>query len=247
MKYDAILLGGGVGKRFSESSQPLPKQFQMLGQFPVFIHSIKALFKISAVRRMVLTMPPDRIEIACRQIQTYLPQTPYRIEMIPGGLRRQDSARLALEYLRGNPPDRVLIHDACRPYLSPGLRARVETALADESCPAWIPSVPVVETLKRVEGNRIAETVNRELFHRVQTPQIFDYAMMDELASKTLSEPALNFTDDASVCEYYGVPVGIFEGDARNVKLTFDFEMNALTLLLEESACESESATTFIV
>jgi 2-C-methyl-D-erythritol 4-phosphate cytidylyltransferase len=61
------------------------------------------------------------------------------------------------------------------------------------------------------------------------------------------------FTDDASLCEYYGIPVGVFEGDVRNMKLTYGFEMETLKNLLSDrdkeergaQPCESESATTF--
>ena len=80
------------------------------------------------------------------------------------------------------------------------------------------------------------------------------------LAEKVKNQPDLNFTDDASLCEYYGIPVGSFEGDVRNIKLTYDFEMEALRRMLGEEAssaspptnkegkpCEPESDTTFTV
>jgi 2-C-methyl-D-erythritol 4-phosphate cytidylyltransferase len=139
----------------------------------------------------------------------------------------------------------VLIHDACRPYLSRAFLGRIRERILDRSCGAWVPVVPVVETLKRVEKARVVETVDRGSVHRVQTPQIFEYDVIRSLAEKAKGT-AHTFTDDASLCEAEGIPVGVFEGDIRNVKLTYDFELETLHTLLE-TPCKAapESDTTY--
>jgi 2-C-methyl-D-erythritol 4-phosphate cytidylyltransferase len=61
----------------------------------------------------------------------------------------------------------------------------------------------------------------------------------------------LSFTDDASLCEYYGIPVGVFEGDVRNIKLTYDFELETLRQIVTDhrkaKPCVQEPVTTSIV
>jgi 2-C-methyl-D-erythritol 4-phosphate cytidylyltransferase len=72
------------------------------------------------------------------------------------------------------------------------------------------------------------------------------------LAEKVKALPELAFTDDASLCEYYDIPVGTFEGDVHNIKLTYEFELETLRAMWEESRkkgsnqpCAPESATTY--
>lgn len=258
---DAILLGGGTGKRFSETrrghSQPLPKQFQMLGNAPVFIHALKSFLSLNFFRQIVLAFPKEYLSLAEEQIDSFLPtQSRTLIRVIAGGERRQDSSCLALQAIEEVTPSptRILIHDACRPYLPKEFLTRIKEKLLDRSYGAWVPVVPVVETLKRIENHEVIETVDRNLVHRVQTPQIFEYTVIRSLAEKLKDSPELNFTDDASLCEYYGIPVGSFEGEVRNIKLTYDFELESLRMMLDElrtseekgnSSCEPESATTF--
>ncbi len=263
LTLDAILLGGGVGKRFTAGGEPagglIPKQFQLLGNAPVFIHALRSLLEMNCFRQVVIAFPKSFLALAQEQLDTYMPpQSRTVIRVVAGGERRQDSSILALEALDSITPlpTRVLIHDACRPYLPKDFLTRVKQCLQDRSYGAWVPVVPVVETLKRIENQQVVETVDREMVHRVQTPQIFEYTVIRSLAEKVKQSPELNFTDDASLCEYFGIPVGSFEGDVRNIKLTYDFEMEALRRILTEGAiskqtkeapCEPESATTFTV
>ncbi len=253
MTMDAILLGGGVGKRFSESTS-IPKQFQMLGNAPVFIHALRSLSQLNTFRQFILVMPEAHLALAEEQLDSYFLDESTQVTLIAGGERRQDSARIALEALEKlSPlPSRVIIHDACRPYLTPAFLGRVQKALNDRAFAGWIPVVPVVETLKRVENSQVTETVDRSMVHRVQTPQIFEYSVIRSLAEKVKNQNELTFTDDASLCEYYGIPVGVFEGDVRNLKVTYDYEISVVETLMEktekrEPACEQDSDTTFTV
>ena len=256
---DAILLGGGVGHRFSEIPSTIPKQFQLLGEVPVFIHAIRSLHSLRLFRQIVVTAPASYFHQTKAMIQKYLSSdSQSNIRVVVGGARRQDSSSLALDSLAElDPmPHRVAIHDACRPFLSKEFLNRIEKSLKDESFAAWIPVIPVTETLKRIEGGRVAETVDRESIQRVQTPQIFDYETIQTLMARAKKTPALHFTDDASLCEHYGISVGIFEGDVNNIKLTYPFELEALSSIMgkifelkkeKRATCELESDMTFTV
>lgn len=254
---DAILLGGGVGRRFSDGPSELvtnPKQFQLVDDLPVFIHSLHSLLQLGCLRQVVIVIPKAFMGLAREQLSHHLPQeTRLPIQIIAGGERRQDSSRIALEFIgRTSPlPTRVLIHDACRPFLSAPLLTRIRKALLDRSFGAWIPAVPVTDTLKRVENRRVVETIDRSTVWQVQTPQIFEYSMICALHQKAKNLPAdFTFTDDASLCEYDGVPVGIFDGDVRNLKLTYEFELRALQSMIienKDASCALDSATTFTV
>ena len=255
---DAILLGGGLGTRFAETSQrsnsELPKQFHLLGDAPVFTHCLQSFLDMGIFRQIVITSPLQHIKTAETQIEKYI-RNPNRVKIrvIAGGERRQDSSRLALESLEENlpSPTRVLIHDACRPYISEELSNQIKNCLYDRAYGAWVPVIPVVDTLKKVKDQQVVETVDRSLVHRVQTPQIFEFTLIRSLMDRIKDLKELNFTDDASLCEYYGIPVGVFKGDVRNIKLTYDFELETLQGMLAEAKraklCAPELVTTSTV
>ncbi|MCB0404400.1 MAG: 2-C-methyl-D-erythritol 4-phosphate cytidylyltransferase [Bdellovibrionales bacterium] len=255
---DAVLLGGGVGKRYSDScngKSSVPKQFELLKGIPVFVHALKALESTGLFRTFVLVFPQAFLEEARTAVNEYAsPALRTRCIFVSGGEQRQDSSRLGVRALATQDPlpTRVVIHDACRPYLSPEFMERMEAALVDRSYGAWIPTVPVVETIKSVRSKQVVETIDRSSLHRVQTPQIFEYGVLRSLFENLENDCSLHFTDDASICEYYGIPVGVFGGDERNIKLTYSFEMEMLRILFQgqtqsslEAGCDSESATTF--
>ncbi len=255
---DAVLLGGGTGSRFSgplgRKDESPPKQFQVVGDAPVFVHCLRSLLSLGCFRQIVLAMPEEYVGLTEELLDKHIGKHPKTlIRVVAGGSRRQDSSYLALQALEelSPPPTRVLIHDACRPFLSQEFLDRVKSALYDRAYGAWVPVVPVVETLKRVEDHRVVETVDRGMVQRVQTPQVFEFTVIRSLVEKVKEAPELSFTDDASLCEYYGIPVGVFDGDVRNIKLTYGFELDTLRTMLMESSkepqCEPESVTTSTV
>ena len=257
--HDAILLGAGLGTRFAgdlaKQTSAVPKQFQILAGAPVFVHCLRSLLSQGCYRQIVFAAPKQYLSLATELVEKYIPaQRKTLVRIVAGGESRQQTSAIALEVLEElNPvPTRVLIHDACRPVLSREFLSRILACLNDRSYGAWVPVIPVVDTLKRVENDRVIETVDRGLVHRVQTPQIFEYTVIRGLAERAKTETAIQFTDDASLCEYFGIPVGVFEGDVKNIKLTYEFELQTLRTLLEEEhrkepPCATESATTFTV
>ncbi|MBI4403209.1 MAG: 2-C-methyl-D-erythritol 4-phosphate cytidylyltransferase [Deltaproteobacteria bacterium] len=255
LTIDAVLLGGGQGVRFSSSlNASIPKQFSRISGLPVFLYALKALKSLDCIRRFFFVVPPEHLELAEELIQLHCSVLdPREIRVIAGGSRRLDSSRLALDAIEcvSTPPTRVLIHDACRPILPSLLLARVQTALLDRSYGAWVPVVPARDTLKQIRNDQVVETLNRTEIYHVQTPQVFEFSVIKSLIDKAKSLEGHEFTDDASVCEYYGIPVGVFEGDVRNIKLTYGFEIETLRSLLgsedseEVRKCEPASDMTF--
>jgi 2-C-methyl-D-erythritol 4-phosphate cytidylyltransferase/2-C-methyl-D-erythritol 2,4-cyclodiphosphate synthase len=137
------------------------------------------------------------------------------LDPVCGGMTRQESVRLGLESLEGNPPENVLIHDGVRPLIDGALIDRVLDALADR--PAALPVVPVTDTLKRVRDDRVEATLDRSGLFRAQTPQGFRYA---EILAAHRRHPDGAVTDDAALAEASGLEVAAVAGDERNIKVT---------------------------
>jgi 2-C-methyl-D-erythritol 4-phosphate cytidylyltransferase / 2-C-methyl-D-erythritol 2,4-cyclodiphosphate synthase len=148
---------------------------------------------------------------------------------IGGGATRQASVGNGLRALRAHLPDRVLIHDAARPFVTRDVIDRVLGALAQS--PGAIAALPLADTLKEAgPGGRIAATVERAGLWRAQTPQGFRFADILAAHERARAAGLQDMTDDAAVAEWAGLPVALVLGSAANAKLTTpeDFAMAEL-------------------
>jgi 2-C-methyl-D-erythritol 4-phosphate cytidylyltransferase len=189
--FAAIIVAAGSGTRFGRSKHDL-----VLGGKSLWRWSLDAFEEAGAAEIIVVGDVPGGI---------------------PGGNRRRDSVSAGLDALSSG-SSIVLIHDAARPLVGVGLIAAVVAAIAGTGVDGAIPVIPVTDTIKRVEGSRIGETVDRSTLVAVQTPQGFlTQALLD--AHRTL--PTADVTDDATLVERNGGIVVIVDGDMANIKITF--------------------------
>ncbi len=202
----ALIVAAGRGQRFGSD---LPKQYLSLRGEPILRHALRAFCAHSGISGVWAAIHPDDAGLFAAAAAG-LPVT-----AVPGGAARQDSVRLGLEAIAAAAPDLVLIHDGARPMVSTGLISRVIQALG--TAEAVVPAVPVIDTLKRVDGPRIAETVPRDNLVRVQTPQGFRFAALRAAHQKAAGE---NLTDDAAVMERAGHSVMTVPGEEMNIKVT---------------------------
>jgi 2-C-methyl-D-erythritol 4-phosphate cytidylyltransferase/2-C-methyl-D-erythritol 2,4-cyclodiphosphate synthase len=139
---------------------------------------------------------------------------------VMGGDTRQRSVLNGLGALAAQAPDRVLIHDGVRPFVSAALVDRVLAAL-EEGAAGAIAALPVADTLKRAAPDqRIAATLERAGLWRAQTPQGFVFAQILAAHQAAAAAGRHDLTDDAAVAEWAGLPVALVEGSETNRKLT---------------------------
>lgn len=203
----ALVVAAGRGSRFGGVQ---PKQYVPLGGTPVLRHSLERLCRHPRLRGVRAVIHPDDAD-AYWEAAKGLPL----MEPVLGGATRQESVRLGLESLKGEPPDTVLIHDGARPFVQEALVDRVLDAL--ETHDGAIPALPVTDTLKRTDNGVVAATVPRDNLWRAQTPQGFRYPAI-LAAHRALAQHEL--TDDAAVAEQAGLSVTVVNGSAENMKVT---------------------------
>lgn len=176
--------------------------------------SIDAFLAHPDVDTVVVVTAPDDL-----RYRDVAPQNePSLLPPVSGGTTRQESVRLGLRALAVAAPDRVLIHDAARPFVPAAVIGRVVAALG--SAEAVIPALPVPATLKAVDGaGWITGTVPRAGLQAAETPQGFRFPLILEAHEKAATAGD-DFTDDAAVAEWAGIPVRVVAGDAANIKLT---------------------------
>lgn len=215
----AIIVAAGQGLR---AGQPIPKQFAQWRDKPVIRHSTEAI-AAAGLTPIVVAIPAGAEDVASAALAG-IPG----IRLVTGGATRQQSVRIALEALKADAPQLVLIHDAARPVLPHPVLDRLTAALAE--APAAIPVLPVVDSLTATDGPFMGEPAQREALRRVQTPQAFHYSAI--LAAHQAWAGAPNAGDDAQVARAAGLKVALVDGDEALHKLTFasDFAATALPI-----------------
>ena len=213
-----VIVAAGRGERAGAHAEG-PKQYRRIGGRPVISHTLDLFVKWPQARRIVVVIHPDdeaRIETA---LAAALPAGA-RLSVVHGGATRQQSVLAGLEALADAGISHVLIQDAVRPFVDAALLDRILAAF-DSGARAVLPAVPVADTLKRADAaGHVGETVSRAGLYAAQTPQSFDYAMILDAHRRAAASGLGDFTDDAAIAEWAGVPVRLVEGSAGNVKLT---------------------------
>lgn len=205
-----VIVAAGKGERAGGTEL---KQFRWVAGKPMLLHSVQLFHARTDVAMVVCVLPRDK----AGDPPPWLFQSDLeRLLISVGGKERGDSVANGLEDL----PDGinvVVVHDAARPLATADSVDRVISA-ARRGVGATA-ALPVVDTIKRVEDNRIAGTVPRDGLWRAQTPQAFPREMIEN-AHREARAKLLHATDDAALCEMLGYPVEVVLGSERAMKIT---------------------------
>ena len=153
---------------------------------------------------------------------------------ITGGETRSESVRLALDEV----PEEVavvLVHDAARPLLPEDVIERVLAPLG-EGWDGAVPALPLADTIKRVEGDLVVETLPRAQHVAVQTPQAF----VADALRQALAGDVSSATDCASLVEARGGRVKAVPGDPRLLKVTDENDLALVESWLETAEPAAE-------
>jgi 2-C-methyl-D-erythritol 4-phosphate cytidylyltransferase / 2-C-methyl-D-erythritol 2,4-cyclodiphosphate synthase len=211
MSVVAVIVAGGSGLR---AGGGLPKQYQLVGGKPVIRWTLEAFLAHPLISKVqtVIGIGHEALFAQATEGLTAL------LTPVAGGGSRQDSCRAGIEACAGFAPDKILIHDAARPFLSPDLISNVINEL--DYAAAVIPGLPVADTMKYAPSGMIEKTVDRASLWFVQTPQGFRFNQILTAHRQALADGKTAFTDDAAVAEYAGMKVQIVAGEQKNRKLT---------------------------
>lgn len=211
----AVIVAAGRGERAGQTNEG-PKQYRLIGGEPVIRHTLRAFAAHGRIGSVVVAIHPEDealFQDACAGLAG-------DIRAVPGGTSRQESTHLALAALVAFEPDVVLIHDGVRPFIDVDLVDRV-IATASQGMGA-LPAVAVSDTLKRAgREKQVEETVPRHGLFAAQTPQGFPFRPIFAAHERARAAGISDFTDDAAIAEWAGLPVRIVEGSPDNIKLTW--------------------------
>ena len=209
MSVWAVLAAAGSGERLGADR---PKAFVRLGDEPLLAPSLQRLDASDWIDALVVAAPPGweepvillAEELGCSKVSS----------CVTGGATRAESVQRALAEV----PDEaavVLVHDAARPLLDDAVIERVLAAL-NEGWDGAVPVLPVADTIKRVDGDRVVETLDRDDLRAVQTPQAF----VADMLRRAFEGDVARATDCASLVEARGGRVKVVPGDPQLIKIT---------------------------
>ncbi|MFP5297404.1 MAG: 2-C-methyl-D-erythritol 4-phosphate cytidylyltransferase [Actinomycetota bacterium] len=203
-----MIAAGGRGERAAFTDDQ-PKQFRPLGGRPLLEYCLDELSRAGC--DPIVLVVPERFMSEAR----VLFGARANIVFATGGETRQDSVASGLEEVS---TDLVVVHDGARPFATADLVRSVIEAVGDHD--GAIAAMPVDETLKRVDGTSIVETVDRSHLWRAHTPQVFKSDALRSAHEKARQEGFIG-TDDASLLERYGGTMAVVPSPRSNIKLTY--------------------------
>ena len=167
MSVWAVLAAAGRGERLGSDR---PKAFARLGSRTLLAESLERLEQSDWIEAIVIAAPPNweepsilvAEELAATKVSS----------AVAGGESRSESVRLALAEV----PEEaavVLVHDAARPLLADDVIERVLAPLS-EGWDGAVPGLVLADTVKRVRGDEVVETLDRDGLVATQTPQAFE-------------------------------------------------------------------------
>lgn len=227
MKASAIIVAAGSGTRLGRRE---PKAFVPLAGRTLLSYSLATISRVSAIEEVVIAVP-EGMEAAARRDAALLA---IPVKVTPGGAERQDSVRIALA-LTSAQSELIIVHDAARPLATAGI---FDACLAAaERAGGAIAAIPVADTLKRVNDDRvITATVARAGLWQAQTPQAFRRSLLTAAHERAVKD-RVTATDDADLVERIGGRVEVVECASPNLKIT-----TAADLALAESLLKSKAA-----
>jgi 2-C-methyl-D-erythritol 4-phosphate cytidylyltransferase/2-C-methyl-D-erythritol 2,4-cyclodiphosphate synthase len=210
-----------------------------LAGMPILARAVDGVLSTAEPAQIIVVAPADLLDEARSvAVRAAGPVAAGFLTIVAGGPTRQASVAAGLTALAPE-VDTVLVHDAARCLTPPALFERV-TARVRATGRGVIPALPVTDTVKRVDGDVVQETVDRSELRQVQTPQGFPRAALLDAYARAERE----YTDDAAVLAAAGVDVVVVEGSDRAFKITTPWDLQRAERLLAEPAGTLEGMRT---
>jgi 2-C-methyl-D-erythritol 4-phosphate cytidylyltransferase len=223
----AIILAGGRGKRFNSV---LPKQFVLLDNKPVIIHTIEK-FYLPQITGIIIVVPEEHVDLTGKLVKDYSIKKIEKI--IPGGETRQGSSFNAITCMDFDDSDILIFHDAARPFIDHNIIINcIEETRQNGAAGVYVRST---DTITEIKSGFVKAVPKRENLYNTQTPQAFNYDIIKEAHELALSKNS-NPTDDVQLVISAGYKVKAVEGDYSNIKITSQSDLEQAEIILKRKS-----------
>lgn len=193
---------------------------------PVILHTLRALDASPYIHEIIIvTRSESLVELGALCRDARLQKV---TQVLLGGATRLESVYKGVGQV-SDTAKLIAVHDAARPLVSQEVIAAAVNAAT--RCAAAAPALPVKDTVKEIEGERVTATLERSSLRAVQTPQVFDADLLRAALQKAMDE-GWEVTDECSAVERLGATVILTQGDERNLKITTPTDLVVAEALL---------------
>ncbi len=222
----AIILAAGSGTRMGTDTT---KQWLMLENEPLFIHSLRAFDACRQVKEIILCVKADEMAMYRGVADKYGIKTPLMV--IRGGATRADSSLAGFKMITDK-TTHVAIHDAARCLVTPKMiRSVISEAITYGAAAAACKATDTVKICN--ENGVVTDTPRRSSVWQAQTPQIFETEIYRASAYLALSDK-IAVTDDCSLAEHAGFKVHLVDCGKENIKITEPIDLYFASAILKK-------------
>jgi 2-C-methyl-D-erythritol 4-phosphate cytidylyltransferase len=221
-----VIPAAGVGLRMGES---VPKQYLKIAGKVILEHTISKF----------LAMRPKQVVLVVSANDEHYKNLPSisKCKVTIGGLLRSDSVLAGLKLLDLNPNDWVMVHDAVRPcFRASDVFSLRQQVMEDEV--GGLLGVQVADTIKKVEGEMVTGTIDREFLWQAQTPQMFRFSILSEALRLIQNNTSAMMTDESSAIEAAGYVPKMVPGHSDNIKITRPDDLELASYYLSRETSE---------
>ena len=219
----AILLCAGKSERVND----FDKSIVNFNDKPIFFYSIEKLLSSKKINNIVIVASKENNEF----IKNYLSGLNLKnIEVILGSTERKYSVKNALTHISKYNPNNVIIHDSARPYFNNEIILNGLKFLDNYAC--VIPVVKIVDTVKKINADKVLSTIERDNLYYSQTPQFFNYDKLKNIVLEQIYNKS--YTDEAQLFEENNFDVAKIDGNLSNHKITFKNDLDQLQEMYQE-------------
>ncbi|KZX16128.1 putative ribitol-5-phosphate cytidylyltransferase [Methanobrevibacter cuticularis] len=238
MIFGAIL-AGGTGTRMGNIEKP--KQFLLLGDKPIIIHTIEKFYINNSFEKIIVLCPKNWIKYTEDLINKYITNSDSlnnsdKIEVIEGGNLRNETIMNAISYIETNykltDEDIIVTHDSVRPFITHRiLTENIKYAAEYDACDTVIPAT---DTIVETKDNKFISNIpNRKNMFQGQTPQSFKINKIKTLYNKISDKEKHMLTDACKIFSINNKKVFLIEGEVTNIKITYPHDLKVANSILK--------------
>jgi 2-C-methyl-D-erythritol 4-phosphate cytidylyltransferase/2-C-methyl-D-erythritol 2,4-cyclodiphosphate synthase len=220
-----VVVAAGSGTRLGNET---PKAFVELRGRTILEHALHGVFGATHAAQVIVVAPAPLVPQARGIAERVAGPASAYVTVVAGGETRQGSVAAGLAAL-ADEVEAVLVHDAARALAPSALIDRVASAVLAGGTDGVIPALPVVDTVKRVDGERVVGAVDRSDLVHVQTPQGFPRAELVAAYAAATDD----HTDDAALYAAAGHGVVTVPGEPRAFKITTAWDLGRAARMLD--------------
>lgn len=230
----AEILAGGKGTRMGNTD--MPKQFLMIAERPIIIHTIEKFLLQPRFDKIIVVCPAQWMSHTKDIISRYInSESRSKIEVCVGGTDRNESMMNGIKFIEAtygiSDEDIIVTHDAARPFISSRIiKDNIDMALEYGATDTVIPATDTI--VQSADNKFISSIPVRAEMYQGQTPQSFNIKKLKSLYESLTEEEKEILTDTAKIFVIKDEPVKLVEGEVFNIKITTYYDLDVANMLM---------------